>query len=104
MKGIKKIMMLFVVLGMVLVFAATASARWYTVNVINTNIYNDGTVEMKVEGDGRYNTFVLPNAYANQFLAMALTAQSGGLQLKIDVNWGVSFSEIAGMKLLSGTP
>ena len=104
MKRIKKIVMLFMVLSMVLAFAETASAKWYTVNVINTNFYNDGTVEMKVEGDGRYQTFVLPAAYANQFLAMALTAQSGGLQLKIDVNWGVSFSEIAGMKLLSDTP
>ena len=104
MKRIKKIMMLLMVLSLVLVFAATASARWYTVNVINTNYYNDGTVEIKVESDGKYNTFILPNAYANQFLAMALTAQSGGLQLKIDVNWGVSFSEVAGMKVLSGTP
>ena len=104
MKRIKKIMMLLMVLSLVLVFAATASAKWYTVNVINTNYYNDGTVEIKVESDGKYNTFILPNAYANQFLAMALTAQSGGLQLKIDVNWGVSFSEVAGMKVLSGTP
>ena len=37
MKRIKKIMMLLMVLSMVLAFAATASAKWYTVNVINTN-------------------------------------------------------------------
>jgi len=104
MKGIKKIMMLLMVLSMVLVFAGPASAKWYTVNVIHTNLSDDGTVEIKVEWSGKYNTFVLPDEYVKQFLATALTAQAAGLQLMIEVDWATSWSDIRSMTLLSETP
>ncbi len=104
MKSIKKIVMLLMVLSMVLVFAGPASAKWWTVDVIFTRITDDGFVEIQVERAGMYRTFGLPAAYVNQFLATALTAQAGGHQLKLEVDWNADGSDITGMILLSDTP
>ena len=104
MKGIKKIVMVLVVLSMVLVFALPASAKWWAVNVIYTKIDDQGFVDIQVERAGMYRTFGLPAAYANQFLATALTAQAGGHQVKIEVDWNADGSDITGIILLSDTP
>ena len=104
MKGIKKIVVVLMVLSMVLVFALPASAKWWTVDVLFTRINDDGFCEIKVERSGMYRTFGLPDAYANQFLATALTAQAGGHQLKIEVDWNADGSDITGIILLSNTP
>jgi hypothetical protein len=104
MKGIKKIVVVLMVLSMVLVFAGTASAKWYTVNVVHTNLSDDGSVEIKVERNGKVQIFALPAGYENPFLATALTAQASGLQIKVEVDWAATGSDITGMILLSETP
>jgi hypothetical protein len=104
MKGIKKIVMILMVLSMVLAFAGPASAKWWTVNVVHTNLADDGTCEIKVERNGKFQTFALPVGYENQFLAMALTAQAAGLQLKIEADWAAAGSDITGMIVLSNSP
>ena len=105
MKGIKKIVMLLMVLSMVLIFVGPASAKWWTVNVIFTNLSDQGVVEIEVERAGMYRSFGLPAAHVNQFLATALTAQASGLQLKIEIDdWNADGSDITGIILLSNTP
>ena len=105
MNGIKKIVMFFMVMSIILAFAGTASAKWWTVNVIFTNLSDQGGVEIQVERNGMIRTFGLPDAYVNQFLATALTAQASGLQLKIEVaDWNADGSYITGMIMLSETP
>ena len=102
---IKKIMMMLMVLSMVLVFAGTASAKWWTVNVLFTKITDQGIVEIDVERAGMIRTFGLPAANVNQFLATALTAQAAGLQLKIEVvDWNADGSDLTGIILLPATP
>ncbi len=104
MKGIKKIVVLLMVLSMFLVFAGPASAKWWTVDVIFTRITDQGFVEIQVQRNGMFRIFGLPAAYANQFLATALSAQGAGLQLKIEVDWNADGSDITGIILLSETP
>jgi hypothetical protein len=101
----KKIVILLMVLSMVLVFAGTASAKWYTVNVVFTRVTDEGIVELRVERNGMLRNFGLPAANVNQFLATALTAVASGLQLKVEVvDWNADGSDLTGMILLPEAP
>ena len=106
MKGLKKIIMVLMVLSMVVVFALPASAAgWYVTNVEFAMIVDDGTVQIRLQNPdtGFSKTFVAPSGYENQYLAMALTAQSTGMQLKVLLDWTTAQSPIERMILLSPT-
>jgi len=106
MKGMKKILMVLLVLSMVVVFAgqAIAASKWRTVNVLSTTTSDQGAVEVVVEMNGKFRTFTVPLGQENKMLSMAMSAQASSLQLSIFVDFGVDGSEIGGMALLSPTP
>ena len=107
MKGMKKIVMVLMVLSMVVVFAAPAFANWYTVSVVTTTIDDGGQVTIRVENvdNSKKNNFVLPADQVNQMLATVLTCQSSGgaMQLQIEADsWNAG--TITSMRLLSASP
>ena len=106
MKGMKKILMVLMVLSMVVVFAGQdAIAAWYEVNVVYSGIDDQGRCEIRVANDGgRERIFYAPTGLEKQYLAIALSAQSTSGRVAIDVDWSDNHGEMAGMRLVSQTP
>lgn len=103
MKSLKKIVMVLMVLSMIVAFATPASAvqKWHSVNVLSSTTSDTGAVEIYIEKSGKFRTFTVPVGQENKMLAMALCAQSAGMQLSIFVDFALNGSEIGGMSLVS---
>ena len=88
MKGLKKIIMVLMVLGMIAVFAAPASAKWFDVDVVYSTTLDTGDAAIRVAriSDGVEKIFAIPTDAANKMLAMALSVQSSGGALYLQIN------------------
>jgi len=102
MKGMKKILMVLMVLSMVLVFAAPASAKWYTVGVIYSDCTELGDVEIKVEkANGKSAVFTAPTDHAKEMLAMVLTVQASGGSLLLSIEAASFGGDITSMRVVT---
>jgi hypothetical protein len=106
MKGMKKILMVLMVLSMVVVFAAPASATWWDVNVVQTTTNDAGIVTARVERvtDGKKQNFDFPTGEEDRFLAMILTVQASTiLDLQIEAaSW--SAGVLISMRVITPAP
>jgi len=120
MKGMKKILMVLMVLGMVVVFVGQASAEMTKCEVeqagYNLNPGEDG-LEIKLryvlKTSGRIfnvSAAATTDAQMNRMLAIALTALTNGWQVKADIDWNGydstpgAMNEILNMKLIVPAP
>ena len=105
MKGMKKILMVLMVLSMIVVFAAPASANWYTVSVVYAD-YNDlGDLEIRAaKANGKETVFTGPVGHASEMLAMALTVQSSGGSLQLSIESDSFGGAITSMRVLTPAP
>jgi len=105
MKGMKKIMMVLMVLSMVLVFTGQANAKWWTVGVIYADCTELGDVEIKVaKMNGNTAVFTVPTDHAKEMLAMVLTVQSSGGSLQLSIEAASFGGAITSMRVVTPAP
>ena len=105
MRGMKKIVMVLMVLSMILVFAGQANAKWYTVSVIHADCTELGDIEIKAEkANGKTAVFTVPTDSAKEMLAMVLTVQSSGGSLLLSVEAASFGGAITSMRVVTPTP
>ena len=113
MKGLRKTIMVLMILSMVVVLAAPASAAYkMTVCTVEQAGFNPttGDLEVKLLPDGQTKGRIFyvtsaasTDAAMNRILAIALTAMSNGWQVKADIDWQ-SPGEILNMKIMAPVP
>jgi hypothetical protein len=110
MKGLKKIVMVLMVLSMVVVFAGQASAgyKWRTCTVVDAG-WDDDTGRMEITlttaGKPKPETFTAPVGQENRYLSIVMCAVTAGMQVDCFLDWDQkSGDEITKIKLLANSP
>jgi hypothetical protein len=105
MRGIKKTIMVLVVLSLIVFFAGQAGAgvKTHVCRIVGCSIAADGTVQILLERQDQMRTkyFDIPIELENMMMAIALTALSMDKTVEAEVDWshGVS-TEILELRVL----
>ena len=97
MKGMKKIIMVLMVLSLIVVFAgqSIAGEKWQTCKVSGVLCTEEGVVQIALERSdlGESKFFNVPSGQENMMVAIALSAMSMGSTVEAYIDWSQKVSE-----------